>query len=141
MAAAAKRKKRYRHAPPSMPQSDQLGETARVVDGGGAAMPQGVVVEVAVAVNAIVAPVADALSPGFELVVLEEVAALATVEAHVGPIGSQLHVQRNAPADRQTQRRVVLAQTIVHGGVKPALMAKIEGGPEIGRANVSHPVK
>src|SRR5437660_7748137 len=72
---------------PSMPDSlrvDHFAQAARVVYGRRAALPQGVVVEVAVAVDTLLAPLAEATRPGLELVVFEKVAALAAVEADVG---------------------------------------------------------
>src|SRR5262249_16287183 len=57
---------------------------------------------------------------------LEEGASLAAVEPDIRPVGGELDVERNAPADRQTQRRVVLAQTRVHVGGEPALVTEFE---------------
>src|SRR5438270_9668729 len=119
---------RKRPRPPSgVPSGGKIGspnhldEPAGVVDRGGAALPEGVVVEVAVTIDALVAPRAEAFRPRLELVVLEEMAAAATVEADVRPVCSDLNVGRNLPADGQAERRVVLAETVVDLADEPAL--------------------
>src|SRR5437763_17076752 len=79
------------HARPSV--ADHLTQPAGVVDGRRPALPERVVVEVAVTVETIVSPIPNAFGPRCQLAVLEEVAAFPAVEAHVGPIGGELYGQ------------------------------------------------
>src|SRR5215472_10415687 len=94
--------------------ADELTQAAGVVDRWRAVVFNGVVVEVAVAVDAIGPPGADPLGPWTQLGVGEGDAVITAVEADIGPVGGPLDVERNLPADGQAQSGVPRAQQLVH---------------------------
>src|SRR5215831_9397172 len=127
VASAAKLHTRQRHAARLHPRealpawckrwgwsADELTQAAGVVDRWRAVVFNGVVVEVAVAVDAIGPPGADPLGPWTQLGVGEGDAVITAVEADIGPVGGPLDVERNLPADGQAQSGVPRAQQLVH---------------------------
>src|SRR5260221_3081161 len=48
------------------------------------------------------------------------------MEAEIRPLGRQLNLERDVPANRQTQRRVVLLQQPVHVRCEPTLVTELE---------------
>src|ERR671932_1323532 len=88
-----------------------------------------VVVEVDVAVGALGQVAADAVGPGAQLSVREADAVLAGVEAKVRPVSGHLDVERDAPANRQTQRRLLGFEELVDLGTQPGIVAELEGVP------------